>query len=112
MTMTRWLMTVLRPQSSSGKRIKRRLCNVSHFAASCWPYGVPKRVSYQKIIGENIRFQRKATGLSQERLAEKADLHPVYFGQVERGEQTISVHALIRIAKALKVKITDLVRDV
>jgi transcriptional regulator with XRE-family HTH domain len=39
--------------------------------------------------------------MSQEKLAEKADLHPVYLGQVERGEQTVSVHALMRIAKPL-----------
>ena len=50
--------------------------------------------------------------MSQEKLAEKADLHPVYFGQVERGEQAVSVHALVRIAKALGVKVRDLVADV
>jgi transcriptional regulator with XRE-family HTH domain len=50
--------------------------------------------------------------MSQEALAEKADLHPVYFGQVERGEQTASVSALIRIAKALKIDLADLVRGV
>jgi transcriptional regulator with XRE-family HTH domain len=67
---------------------------------------------YQKTIGETIRKCRKASGLSQEELAEKADLHPVYFGQVERGEQTASVHALIRIAKALKLRVRDLVADI
>ena len=50
--------------------------------------------------------------MSQEELAERADLHPVYLGQVERGEQTVSIHALLRIAKALKVQIRDLVADV
>lgn len=49
--------------------------------------------------------------MSQEELAEKADLHPVYFGQVERGEQTVSIHALIRIAKALRVRVRDLVKE-
>jgi transcriptional regulator with XRE-family HTH domain len=48
--------------------------------------------------------------MSQEKLAEKADLHPVYLGQVERGEQTVSVHALMRIAKALGVRMRDLVK--
>jgi XRE family transcriptional regulator, regulator of sulfur utilization len=73
---------------------------------------VPKRLPHQKIIGENIRNQRKAAGLTQESLAEKADLHPVYLGQVERGEQAISVHALLRIAKALKATLCDLVTGV
>jgi transcriptional regulator with XRE-family HTH domain len=50
--------------------------------------------------------------LSQEQLAEKADLHPVYLRQVESGEQTVSVHALERIAKALSLQLRDLVGGV
>jgi transcriptional regulator with XRE-family HTH domain len=50
--------------------------------------------------------------MSQEKLAEKADLHPVYFGQVERGEQAVSVHALVRIAKMLGVRVRDLVENI
>ena len=72
---------------------------------------VSKRLPHRKIIGETIRKYRKKFGISQEKLAEKADLHPVYFGQVERGEQTVSIHALMRIAKALKIRIRDLVAD-
>jgi len=73
---------------------------------------VPTHLPHQKIIGESIRKHRKAIKMSQEKLAEKADLHPVYFGQVERGEQVVSVHALVRIAKALKIKLRDLVHNV
>jgi len=72
---------------------------------------VPKKLPYQKVIGEAIRKHRKAANMSQEKLAEKADLHPVYLGQVERGEQTASVHALIRVAKALGVKVRDLLDE-
>jgi len=50
--------------------------------------------------------------MSQEALAEKAELHPVYLGQVERGEQAISVYALVRVARALKVQVRDLVEGV
>jgi transcriptional regulator with XRE-family HTH domain len=49
--------------------------------------------------------------LSQEKLAEKAELHPVYISAVERGAKTISMDALMRIAKALNVKVRDLVAD-
>jgi len=49
---------------------------------------------------------RKEAGLSQEKLAERADLHPNYIGEVERGEKTISVDALLRIAKALRCSVT------
>lgn len=48
--------------------------------------------------------------MSQEKLAEKAELHPVYVGKVERGEQWISLHALLRVAEALGVQAGDLLR--
>lgn len=64
-----------------------------------------------KILGTTIRDCRKQAGLSQETLAEKADLHPVYLGKVERGEQWISLHALLRVAKALGVRPAELLRQ-
>ncbi len=87
---------------------------MSYIFAFLLAVGVPKRkrLPYQRIIGENIRHHRKRVDWSQEKLAEKSDLHPVYFGQVERGEQVISVHALVRVAKALKVKLADLVAGI
>ena len=48
--------------------------------------------------------------MSQEQLAEKAELHPVYVGKIERGEQWISLHALLRIAAALDVRVRELVK--
>jgi len=63
---------------------------------------------HRRILGQNIRKERKRVGLSQEKLAEKADLHPVYVGDVERGEEIVSIDSLARIAKALKVALHDL----
>lgn len=83
---------------------------MSQFSSFLFAVKVRKRLPYQRIIGENIRHQRKRAEWSQEKLAEKSNLHPVYFGQVERGEQAISVHALVRVAKALKIKLADLVK--
>jgi transcriptional regulator with XRE-family HTH domain len=64
-----------------------------------------------QILGDAIRNQRVKAGLSQEKLAEKADLHPVYIGKIERGEQWISLHALLRVAKAMGVRLRDLVGE-
>ena len=64
-----------------------------------------------KILGETIRKHRNALRISQEKLAEKSNLHPVYIGKVERGEQWISLHALLRIAKALGIRVRDLVKE-
>ena len=64
-----------------------------------------------KILGDAIRQYRDQLGMSQEKLAEKASLHPVYIGKVERGEQWIRLHALLRVAKALGVRMRDLVEE-
>ena len=71
--------------------------------------GVASAPRYRRRLGENIRAQRKQLGLRQERLAEKAELHPVYVGRVERGEENVSIDSLMRIAKALKATLQDLV---
>jgi XRE family transcriptional regulator, regulator of sulfur utilization len=72
---------------------------------------MPSGHQQRRILGESIRRARKRAKLSQEKLAEKADLHPVYIGKVERGEQWISLHALLRIAKALKLPLRDIVAN-
>jgi transcriptional regulator with XRE-family HTH domain len=72
---------------------------------------VPTPRRERKLIGEAVRKYRKRAKLTQEKLAEKADLHPVYVGEVERGEQTVSVHALMRLAVALRVRVRDLVAN-
>jgi transcriptional regulator with XRE-family HTH domain len=80
--------------------------------SSCFFWQIVRPARQQlKILGEAIRQHRTKLGLSQERLAEKADLHPVYVGKVERGEQWISLHALLRVAHALHVHVTKLVRN-
>lgn len=66
---------------------------------------------FQRVLGQSIRQHRKRTGLSLEKLAEKADLHHNYVGDVERGLENISVAALVRVAKALGVRVRDLVND-
>jgi transcriptional regulator with XRE-family HTH domain len=57
-------------------------------------------------FGGRVRLQRQALGLSQERLAERADLHWSYIGQVERGKHDkngIGLVALLKLAAALEL---------
>lgn len=68
--------------------------------------------AHRKSLGRAIREYRKKAEMTQERLGELASLNPKYIGEVERTEKTISVDALVRVAKALKVRLRDLVRDV
>ena len=66
---------------------------------------------HRKLIGENLRTQRKKAGFSQEKLAEKADLHAVYISQVERAERAITIDTLLKITRALGIRLRDIVSD-
>lgn len=61
-----------------------------------------------KHFGNKLRKLRKAKGWSQEELANKCRLHRTYIGSIERNERNISLLNIERIAKALNVKIKDL----
>ena len=73
---------------------------------------MPQQNKVSKILGETIRAERIKAGLSQEQLAEKADLARNYIGNIERAEYKVTVEALARIARALKLSVSDLTRDI
>lgn len=56
-----------------------------------------------KRFGVTVRKRRSEAGLSQETLAELAQLHPNYVGMVERGIRNPTLDVASRIAKALKI---------
>jgi len=64
---------------------------------------VPKQ-QHRKIIGLTIRRYRTKAKLSIELLAERADLHPNYVGEIERGEKAASVDTLVKVAEGLGVR--------
>jgi transcriptional regulator with XRE-family HTH domain len=68
--------------------------------------------AYRRTVGQQIRAYRREAGLTQEKLAEKAGLSYKYLGEVERGVVNVSLDSLMRLAKALKVKVADLVADI
>ena len=55
-------------------------------------------MSIAKIIGDRIRAYRNQKGWSQEYLAEKADVHHTYIGQLERGEKNATIESISKIA--------------
>lgn len=62
----------------------------------------------RKKFGMRVRELRKEQGLSQEDLGFKANIHRTYIGAVERGEQNVSLDNIGRIAKHLKVTLSEL----
>ncbi len=82
------------------------------FPAICSPMGKRRLQSpLVRVVAQNLREARLNKELSQEELAEKADLHRTYIGSVERGERNISLLNIEKLAKALGVPAYDLLRD-
>lgn len=52
-------------------------------------------------LGKAVRKRRLALKLSQEALAERADLHWTYIGGIERGERNVSLLNIVKLARAL-----------
>ena len=65
----------------------------------------------QKQIGENIKKLRIEKNISQEKLAELADLDRTYVHSIEKGDRNISVEVLLKLAQGLKVEITEILKD-
>lgn len=61
-------------------------------------------------FGRKVRQRRKSLGLSQEELAEFADVHRTYVGMIERGEKNITLRNIAKFAKALDMPINDLLK--
>ncbi len=55
-------------------------------------------------LGAILRAERKSQGMSQETLADKADIDRSYMGGIERGEHNLAIINFLKIAKALGVK--------
>lgn len=64
----------------------------------------------KKQLGQKIKELRLKAGYSQKELAAKAGLHRTYMSDVERGERNVSVENIEKIAKALGVRSSDLLR--
>lgn len=57
----------------------------------------------------NMKACREAKGISQEKLAEYANLHRTYIGSIERVEKIPSLVTAVKISKALNINISELV---
>ncbi len=60
-------------------------------------------------IGENVRLRRLAKRMSQEQLAEKANISATMISYIEKGLKPLSLKTGYLIAKALDCKIDDLI---
>ena len=63
-------------------------------------------------FGLNVRRRREAIGLSQEALAEKADLDRTYISGIERGTRNPTILSASRVAAALKTSLAQFLNGV
>ena len=64
----------------------------------------------RQAFGERVRELRTKRGYSQESLADAIGLHRTYIGAIERGEQSVSLDNIDRLAKTLKLDLVELFR--
>ena len=63
--------------------------------------------SLLKNFGDRVREERLKQNLSQEELASRAGVHRTYIGMIERAEKNITLENIGKIARALKINISD-----
>lgn len=64
-----------------------------------------------KGIAVRVRKMRMAAGLSQEELGARAHIHRTYVGAVERGEKSVTVMTLAKLARALRCELAVLLPE-
>ncbi|MCF2620388.1 helix-turn-helix transcriptional regulator [Oscillibacter valericigenes] len=63
-------------------------------------------------LGERLRAYRTQRGWSQEELAERADLHTTYIGQLECGEKNATIESISKVAAALNISLSKLFENI
>jgi transcriptional regulator with XRE-family HTH domain len=61
-------------------------------------------------VNEKIRLIREAKGLTQEQAAEKLDMSPSAYGEIERGENDPKLSKLQKIADIFEIELSELIR--
>ena len=62
-------------------------------------------------LGAEIRAQRTARNLSQEALADASGVERSHMGKIERGERNVTFLNIVRIAGALDIELSKLMKD-
>lgn len=71
-------------------------------------FGANKAVDIKWRFGRAVRKRRRELDLSQEELAEKAELHRTYISSIELGKCNFSLENIEKLAKALNISMPDL----
>lgn len=64
-------------------------------------------MNIKQKVGLKIKEIRKSKGLSQEKLANIAEIDRTYLPTIEKGERNVSIEILEKLSKALEINIKD-----
>ena len=73
---------------------------------------MPKPDPVLRAFGFAVKRHREAKGLTQETLAEKADLDRTYLSDVERGTRNLGIKNVVRLANGLGITSSELLEGV
>lgn len=65
-------------------------------------------MNIKEKFGRKIKELRKEKNISQEKLANLAEIDRTYLPTIEKGERNVSIEVVEKLAKALGVRIKDL----
>lgn len=68
------------------------------------------RIGIAEAFGVAVREERKRLGVSQEKLGELAGIHRTYVRMIERGEKNITLANIFKVAKALGLNPSELLK--
>ena len=60
-------------------------------------------IRLKRGLAQNVKLRRKELGLSQEELADMAEIDRTYASQIERGVANPSLEVLYRVARSLEI---------
>jgi transcriptional regulator with XRE-family HTH domain len=72
---------------------------------------VVAKPNIKRAFGDRVRDLRVARDWSQETMGAACDLHWTYIGGIERGERNPTLESIYKVAKGLKIEVSELFED-
>ena len=69
-------------------------------------------MNVREQFGTRIKQLRQEKGLSQEALANLAELDRTYVPSIEKGKRNVSLEVIQKLSKAFEIKISDLLNEI
>lgn len=67
-----------------------------------------KKTDIKQRFGLAVKRRRHELTISQEELADRADLHRTYISDIERGTRNVSLEGIEKLVDALEISVSDL----